>query len=218
MSTPESNASRPHVALERERKRLANALHDGVAQDIAYLAMRTPLLRQAIEASDPTKALQYLDDLENALSSAQTGVRALIEEGRPEGGGADLQARLSTLCQRWTQRAGLSVSLLWEIEEPSLDQACVNEIMLIVGEALSNVHRHAQAKQARVQVLQRDAALELTVRDNGKGLPSARADGSAPRHFGMLIMQERATALGGHLEIAPEADGGTQVRLVLPLG
>lgn len=218
MSTPESNIPRPNAASDHERRRLANALHDGVAQDIAYLAMRTPLLRQAIEESDPIRALQYLDDLENALSTAQTGVRALIEQGRSEGGGADLHARLSTLCQRWTQRAGLSVSLLWEIEEHSLDQASVNEIMLIVGEALSNVHRHAQARQAIVQVLQRNAALELTVRDNGKGLPSALADGSGPRHFGILIMQERAAALGGHLEIAPEADGGTQVRLVLPLG
>lgn len=196
---------------------MANALHDGVAQEIAYLAMRLPLLRESIERSEAARALFYLDDLEDAVGHLQSGVRDLIERGRPEGTGADLQARLAALCRRWSQRAELPVSLAWETQKLHMQQESVDEIMFIVGEALSNVHRHAQAKQAVVQVLQRDGALELTVRDNGRGLNGMPQQASSESHFGILIMRERAEAISGNLEISSVADGGTQVRLLVPL-
>jgi two-component system nitrate/nitrite sensor histidine kinase NarX len=94
----------------------------------------------------------------------------------------------------------------------------VNEeinILQIVREALSNVARHARANHASVRLAYRDGRVTVTVEDDGVGLGGAQPAARA-HHYGLAIMQERARALGGELEVAPRRDGdgrGTRVAL-----
>jgi signal transduction histidine kinase len=91
-------------------------------------------------------------------------------------------------------------------------------MLRIVQEALTNVRHHAQATETKVKLQYYNEALELVIEDNGRGF--AVEDGlSKEGHFGLLGMRERASAIGGTLDIAsePAAKRGTTLTLHLPL-
>ena len=75
---------------------------------------------------------------------------------------------------------------------------------------------HAAARHAWLQLVRRDGGVQVVVQDDGAGLPAAEADAST--HHGMSIMHERASRLGGTLEVGPRPGGGTRVCLQFPFG
>ena len=203
--------------IERESKRLANELHDGVAQDLTYLATRVSLLRQAIAQSDAAAVSRYLDGLEHALAGVQLAVRSLISHGRLAVDDASLRLRVTELCERWQTKTELTAALDWRVGDVELGAHDKAEVLHILGEAFSNIHRHANASRVDLVVSQLGADLQFEVRDNGCGLPANVSASAEDSHFGILIMRERAQALGASLGLEPIAAGGTLVRLVLPL-
>lgn len=203
--------------IERESKRLANELHDGVAQDLTYLATRVSLLRQAIAQSDAAAVSRYLDGLEHALAGVQLAVRSLISHGRLAVDDASLRLRVTELCERWQTKTELTAALDWRVGDVELGAHDKAEVLYILGEAFSNIHRHANASRVDLVVSQLGADLQFEVRDNGCGLPANVSASAEDSHFGILIMRERAQALGASLGLEPIAAGGTLVRLVLPL-
>lgn len=203
--------------IERESKRLANELHDGVAQDLTYLATRVSLLRQAIAQSDAAAVSRYLDGLEHALAGVQLAVRSLISHGRLAADDASLRLRVTELCERWQTKTELTAALDWRVGDVDLGAHDKAEVLYILGEAFSNSHRHANASRVDLVVSQLGSDLQFEVRDNGRGLPANVSASAEDGHFGILIMRERAQALGASLWLEPIAAGGTLVRLVLPL-
>jgi signal transduction histidine kinase len=85
----------------------------------------------------------------------------------------------------------------------------------IAQEALHNAGRHARATEVRIVLSQIDSHVRLEVHDNGVGFDSGRA---LPGHFGLNTMRERATGLGGTLEIESHPGDGTMVRAIIPTG
>jgi signal transduction histidine kinase len=83
----------------------------------------------------------------------------------------------------------------------------------VLQEAISNVARHSGAKRARVRLRSGEGALELEVEDHGTGLDA----GPSRRGLGLVAMRERAALLGGTLELVRPRDGGTLVRLTVPM-
>jgi len=95
------------------------------------------------------------------------------------------------------------------------------QVFHIVQEALANVARHSQARQARVLIEQTSDQIDIAVDDDGAGLHAGAGtlggkDGGGESHFGLEIMQERARRLGGLLRVEPRLDGGTRVQLRIP--
>jgi len=84
----------------------------------------------------------------------------------------------------------------------------------IAQEALHNAGRHARATQVRIVLSQVDAQVRLEVQDNGVGFDSENA---FPGHFGLNTMRERATDLGGRLDIESRPGAGTTVRATIPV-
>src|SRR6185436_18842230 len=122
---------------------------------------------------------------------------------------------------RYTKRTGLAVNVVISMPDENerfsreLETACFR----IAQEALTNIVRHAQAKQALLRLVRDANVLLLSVKDNGVGFDPESLRKRAPRAatLGLIGMQERAHAAGGTIEIDSAISQGTEVRLMLPL-
>jgi signal transduction histidine kinase len=189
--------------LERERMRLAADVHDGLAQDLA-LAMRELALLDGDLPPDDARA--SLTRLREAVAEAHRIVRErLVDLSSPPA--ADLRAAVEQVVGRFARR-GLPVSLA--VGE-MLDAPPTATLMLILGEALSNVERHAGAGSVTVAVDVRDGSIELTVADDGAGFSDV-----AKGHFGLGVMRQRAEEAGGSLDVSSSPGTGTRVTVRLP--
>jgi len=204
------------ATLLQERQAMAAEVHDSLAQGIAFVKMRMPLLRDALEAGDQARALQYCDDVRAAASQAHASLRGVISHLRapmdPQGLTHALQARAEQF------RAEGTTALDYVNEVPLLrlppDQEA--QVFHIIQEALTNITRHASARHARLQ-LAADGGhrLAVLIEDDGTGV-AARGAEARGTHYGMEIMAERARRLGGTLEVGTRPGGGTRVRLSFP--
>lgn len=206
------------ATVAHERQLMAAELHDAVAQNLTFVKLRLPLLRDAIGAGKQESAMAYLDDIQETLSDAHCSLRQLVTDFRTGIDPRGLGPALAELGSRFTVRTGIPLQLddaLARLRLPECDQV---EVFHIVQEALANVERHAHALHAWVGVRVAQDRLELRIEDDGVGpsRPAAGADAGASHH-GVAIMRERAQRLGGSLAVAPRIGGGTLVHCSLPL-
>jgi signal transduction histidine kinase len=198
--------------VERERLRLAADMHDGLAQDLA-LAKREIALLDA--DPPPGQARESRARLREAVGSAHRVVRARLEDLStrvPIGG---LHDAVAAACER-ARDHGVPVELRAStVAEPGEPEATA-VVLRVLGEALANVERHAQAGRVLVTLEAADGGLALTVEDDGRGLGALEPSGPGEGHFGIALMRERAASIGAALSIGPGAAGGTRVRLEVP--
>ena len=155
------------------------------------------------------------------LSSADTAataresleeVRRIARSLRPEAlDDLGLLSALRVLAERVEDQGQLRVETTLERELPPLDDDEELVIYRVAQEALTNVVRHAEARDARLELTTKPDAIRLAVRDNGRGLRDA-SEGA-----GLRGMRERAILVGAQLEWAEREGGGTELTLELPL-
>ena len=188
-------------ALE-ERRRVARELHDGLAQELAFinsssrrLASREPALEQIRAAS------------ERALDEARSAIAALtspVDES--------LDAALARAAEEVAGRHGASVRLDLE-EGVEVEPATREALARIVRESVTNAIRHGHADSVEVR-LRNAAGVRLEIEDDGSGFDPEAAE--AGHGFGLVSMRERAAALGGELVIRSAGGRGTTVLVVIP--
>jgi PAS domain S-box-containing protein len=205
-------ASRDKVALE-ERQRLARDLHDSVSQAVYGIALGA---RSAMEllSRDPTQVQEPLEYVLRLSEAALAEMRALIFELRPEAlerEGLTGALRHHTAVLR--SRHGIQVDESLGAE-PALSWEGKQGLYRIAQEALHNAGRHGRAKHVGIALTQDDSEIRLEVWDDGVGFDPEDA---RPGHFGMNTMRERATELGGSLEIESRPRAGTRVRAIVPV-
>ncbi len=158
------------------------------------------------------------------------GLRHLITELRPAAlDDLGLTAALEALARRAQAIDGLDVTTEIDLSrlpadgngEGRLDEELESTVYRVAQEALTNVSRHAEATRATVRVQVVGSELELTITDDGRGLPDTsrlgpRGDG-LEGGFGMSGMRERAELVGGELQLLRAPEKGTIVRLTVPL-
>ncbi|MGI5182450.1 sensor histidine kinase [Dactylosporangium sp. CA-152071] len=196
-------------AAASERARLARELHDSVAKTLrgisfAALALPSSLRRQ------PALAEQLAATVSQGAEAAAREARELLEGLRVDAVDQPLRDTVSMVCQQWADRTGIGLSLNVASVDPPVDVRY--ELMRILGEALTNVERHAGARRVRVTLTGGADAATLSVRDDGDGFvaqePTAwQADG----HFGIVGMYERARRAGGELQFTTAPGSGTTV-------
>lgn len=201
-------------AVMQERQMMAAEVHDAVAQDLTFLRLRLPLLEQSIANNDKVRAMRFLDELRDALGHAHGSLREIITEFRtsldPQGLVHGLRAKIS----EFTRRSGVDAHLDIQLANLQLAPAQEIQVLHIVGEALTNVDRHAQAQQAWVRLIHRQPHwVEVCIDDDGTG---PGPDLGQPGHHGVSIMSERARRLGGRLDLSTRPGGGTRVTLQFP--
>ena len=124
---------------------------------------------------------------------------------------------LSSINQELKSGEDIGFRVIVEGSPRSLHPIVRDEVYRIAAEALRNAFRHAQARQIEIEIRYDEHQLRLRVRDNGKGMaPQMPAGQSASSHFGLHGMRERATVVGGRLDIWSEVNSGTEVELSIP--
>ncbi len=202
-------------ASEQERRRWARELHDETLQSLAGLRVG---LSAALGGSEEQLRGAVRSAVEN-VSEEIANLRALIVELRPaaldEYGAA---AAIESLAERTAARQGLAVDthvdLAWERGEASTRHVPELEstVYRLVQESLTNAVRHAGATRVRIEVTERDGALDVAVSDDGHGFdPALRAKG-----FGLIGMRERVMLADGELDVET-GPAGTTVRARLPV-
>lgn len=208
----ETQRSREAVVLarEEERRRLRRDLHDGVGPALAALALHAETARHLAE-EDPEAATRLLDRLVPRLNAAVADVRALVHELRPP---MLDELGLSSAVTALADRLGTHSTrvLVDDAALPELPAAVEVAAYHIAGEAMGNAVRHADASTVRVGLHVQEDQLEVTVTDDGHGLPERPRTG-----LGTTTMRDRAEELGGQLELRT-GPRGTTVVARLPLG
>jgi two-component system sensor histidine kinase UhpB len=196
-------------AQEEERARVARDLHDEVNQSLTGLLLR---LEAAREKAPPELAAE-LAEIRGLANRAMQELLTVARQLRPTAlDDLGLKAALAGLVRQLNTQ-GVEASFDSEGELGRLPGDAQLVAYRVAQEALSNAVRHSGADHVRVG-LQRDGnALELRIRDDGRGFSFDEAS----RGLGIAGMRERAMLVGGDLEIESRPELGTRVRLVVPI-
>ncbi|RDB44307.1 HAMP domain-containing protein [Halomonas sp. DQ26W] len=200
------------ISLMNERTIIARELHDSLAQSLSYLKMQVARLErmQSKDAPRETQAAVF-DELRTGLNSAYRQLRELLTTFRLKLEGPGLQSALHQTTVEFSDRMGAMVALHYDVPPHLLNPNEEIHVLQIAREALSNIHKHAQAHWAAVTVYFQDARIVLRIEDDGVGLAD---DESPPMHYGLVIMRDRAHTLGGELTLTNRTEGGTRVELI----
>lgn len=212
--------ARIQTLQEDERSQIALDLHDEFGQQVTGLRANVRwLIRRTEGQADIQTVLQELDQ---ECERIQHGMRHLLQRLRPQGqGGADavsLAAWLQSLTDGWHAKSGNKVSfdLACDVDGLALPQELAVTIYRMTQEALTNIARHAQAKQASIRVWHDRQTLHWQVSDDGVGL--LEPERAMLRGRGLAGLRERAWTRGGTLTIQSPPAGGTMLyaRFELP--
>ena len=192
------------TAVLQERRRIARDLHDGLAQDLAFISMQG----RRLSGGDPG-AEHLVAAADRALAGSRAAITTLS-------GSADapLGPAIAEVAGALTARAGADLEL--ELDERIQTRSRERDgLLYIVSEAISNSTRHGKASAVSIR-LRRQAGLRLTIADDGKGFaPRVSGGGWTDAGFGLTSMRERAESLGGEVEVRSRPGRGTVVEVVL---
>lgn len=201
------------VAREEERRRLRRDLHDGVGAGLAGTLMQ---LRTATKRlPDLDRAAPLLHAASQDLVDLTQEVRRVVDDLRPPSLDRGLVEALRQLAVPYSA-SGLAVSVSVNRQPEPLPAAVEVAAYHIAREALANVARHSGASDCNVAVAMHNEVLRLEIVDNGVGARSVESDRTRIG-LGLTSMSERATELGGLLEVVPATPGGLRVLASLPL-
>ncbi|KRC67078.1 hypothetical protein ASE12_18315 [Aeromicrobium sp. Root236] len=198
-----------------ERLQIARELHDVVAHHISLINVQAGVALHIVDRK-PEQAQTALEAIKDASKDALVELRSLVgvlrdvDEKAPRRPSGTL-ASLEDLVER-SAHAGLQVHKTVRGDVRPLPSSVELAALRIVQEAITNVVRHAGATHAEIELAYDEAALSVTVEDDGRGFAPGDAGGT-----GIIGMRERAETLGGTLEVGRSAAGGTRVHASLPL-
>ncbi|HQX91709.1 MAG TPA: sensor histidine kinase [Thermomonas sp.] len=190
------------LAATAERERIGRDLHDLLGHTLSLITLKLELSRKLFER-DPARAKSEMEDAERVAREALAQVRSAVTGIRA----TDLAAELA------------SAKLLLETTQVQFDyvpppQGLPPEVerglALVLREAVTNISRHAQAVQAQVEFVREDNAVQLRIRDNGRG--GVSVDGN-----GLSGMRDRVREMGGSLSVDSPRAGGTRLLIRVPL-
>ncbi len=200
-------------AEEEERKRIARELHDDTAQILASLLIR---LRVAQRAQDPAQREAVLEEVREGLAQALDGVRRYARGLRPPAlDELGLVPAIEAYARELTESSGLALEVSERPIEGLLTPEAELALYRIVQEALTNACRHARAAHVRVSVMPSDHRVVASVEDDGRGFSVEDAIGAGHR-LGLFGMRERASYVGGNVEVTSELGVGTRVTAAVP--
>ena len=200
----------------KERNRLARELHDSVTQTIFSMTLitRSTLI---LQERAPEQVSEKLNQLQELAHNALSEMRTLIYQLRPLSVAEDgLYAVLERHINDLNQQNDLSITLESDGQSLPLEASLQQELFRIIQEALNNIIKHAQAKNASVAFEATETEVCVAIRDDGNGFDPAQPNQDRS-HIGLDSMRERAQELGGKLDIKSKPGEGTEVTVTIPI-
>jgi len=203
-------------AQEDERKRLSREIHDGPAQMLANVIVRSDLIERVYRDRGPAEAFKEIDSFKKMVRSALYEVRRIIYDLRPMalddlGLVPTLRKYLQTIEEYHNHSKIIFVNIGEEIRLPAKYEVA---LFRLVQESVTNALKHADACEIKVQLEIGPSAVTVLIKDNGVGFDLNQ---KKPESFGMIGMRERVDLLDGEISFHSTIGKGTEVVIHVPL-
>lgn len=200
---------------EEERSRVSRELHDGISQLLVSIKFQFELASHELASGNP-KAQTTLGTGVERLAGAIGEVRRISHDLHPSLlDTLGLSAAIGQLVAEFGQRSGLTMRYTNNLGDGAPDDSVAVALFRVLQEALTNIERHAGARQVRISLDGDGVSVRLRVRDDGVGFNPRKLDSIKGGGIGLRNIRERVEHFGGRFNLASEA-GGTELDVTLP--
>ncbi|CAH1215894.1 sensor histidine kinase [Paenibacillus sp. 2RAB27] len=209
------------LAQEEERKRIAREIHDGMAQTLANVVLRTEIAHRMLVKEDISAVKDELVDLKGQVRNGLEEVRKIIFNLRPMAlDDLGIVPTLRKYVQDFEDKYRIHTQFNLVGKETRIPSGLEIAIFRLVQEALSNINKHAKATFLSVELTLEPDQVQIYVVDNGIGfdVPLTELRIAKGNNFGLLGMRERVELLEGTMVLESEKDSGTKITMLIPIG
>lgn len=206
------------LTISQERQRMAQELHDTLAQGLVGLLLQLEAVDSHLEDGNMPKAQKTVQQAMSRTRTTLHEARRAIQALRPAV--LEQNSLINALgCEVAEFEETTGIRATFQVDSASLDvtPAVAQDILRIIQESLSNVSRHAGAEYVMVRLETRDDQLRVVIEDDGCGFDPDQVAG-LPDSFGLQGMKERAEHIGGALQVRSVPGRGTTVTLEMEMG
>jgi hypothetical protein len=201
---------------ENEKNRIARDIHDGPAQTIASLVIRSDIIRKLIEKDSPnTTIYKEIEQLKFQLRSVIKEIRKIMYDLRPTsldelGFSSSIHGLISKTEEDCNIKFSVSIDENSEIKNSNLKIICFR----IIQESLNNIIKHSKAEKAYVYVKISSDYIDMIVQDNGVGFDTKKIN--SVNSFGLSSLKERVALVNGNVNIDSKFSKGTAINVKIP--
>ncbi len=203
-------------AILMERRRIRQEIHDGVAQALTYLNLKTKQVTDSVSSQQQEKALSGLENIRTIVQNAYEDIRESIDQLGSEGRGMPLLPTLAGYVAEFGDQNGIKTHFTASKGLLDLSPVAQLQMMRIAQEALTNVRRHAEATQIWMDLDNTPQEVTLVVKDDGQGFSQEDYEKDPMGSHGLVIMKERAESIGVSVNVITAAGQGTEIRVNFP--
>ncbi len=209
------------LAQEEERKRIAREIHDGPAQSLANIVLRTEIAERMLARQQFDLVHHELIDLKAQVRSGLEEIRKIIFNLRPMAlDDLGLVPALRKFAQDFEEKSKIHTKYELTGKEVRLPSAMEAAIFRLVQEAFSNVLKHANASHVLLEIHFKTDVVTLSIQDNGIGFSTSKLESitsaSQNNHFGIVGMRERVDLVNGKIQFESERGAGTKITIDIP--
>jgi len=208
------------LAQEEERRRMAREIHDGPAQSLANLVLRTEIAERMLDTKDLELVRSELVDLKSQIRSGLGEIRKIIFNLRPMAlDDLGLVPTLRKFVQDFEERTSIRSVFETSGREKRISTALEAAMFRLVQEAFNNSFKHAEASYMSLDIAYLEETIRMVIKDNGKGFHTDLAEAQAKKSakFGLMGMKERVDLLMGEIEIDSAIGQGTTITIQVPI-
>lgn len=205
------------AGMEKEKKRIAREIHDGLGSSLSALKMELSILRRQLVPLDPDPEIEkHINAMSVLVESTVELIRKLATELRPEVlDELGLVATLRWYAKQFEARTGILTTYTVYPKDFKIDAAISTAVFRVFQEIMNNVARHSKATRVTIFLRKQHHQFLMRVRDNGSGIREEELNHK--RSFGIIGMQERIKLQKGQMKISGVRKKGTTVVIEIPL-
>jgi len=205
---------------EKERKRISFELHDELGQSMAALKLQVGSIARRVGNVEPEELQTVCDEMRNNINQIIENVRRLARDLSPVVlDDLGLQAAIEYLVNNFSKIYNIKINYHTTDINHLFNEESQRIIYRILQEALTNIGKHAEAKQVSIVIEEQDSAVRFTVKDDGRGFNVQKTldQKGAERGIGLAAMSERVRILGGKVSIMSRPGIDTTVTFIAPI-
>jgi signal transduction histidine kinase len=200
------------MSIEHERASIAREIHDDIGGSLAAIKFDLAWIGRH-HADPPTQA--HLEAAATMLQHALGASQRIMMNLRPAILDQGLEAAIDWLAREFEKRTGVKTQFRATFNQADLGKGIQLTAYRTAQEALTNISKHANCSEVRIELSDAEEVLTLEITDNGRGIPSPRPE--KPDAFGLKGLHERARTVGGWLDVSSLQGHGTSITLSIPL-
>ena len=200
------------MTIEQERAAIAREIHDDIGGSLAAIKFDLSWLSRHYSDSD---ALSHIESAMGMLQHALGASQRIMLNLRPAILDQGLEAAVDWLAREFERRTGIRTLFRSRFHASDMAKPIQLTAYRTAQEALTNISKHADCNEVRIELSDAEGVLTLEIADNGRGIQTV--DREKPKAFGLKGLQERARSVGGWLDISSRINEGTSITLSIPL-